>query len=149
MKKLQTILAAAALLFATSAFAAKGPEKVSAVVKKAFEKQFTPSSSVTWEKTEDFYFASFKLNDRDVSVAYNAKGELVGASRVVNAEELPMAVSLAISEKYAGYTAGKTATEVTYDDQSSYFITIENAKQVLSLKCLSSGDITVLSKTKK
>ncbi len=149
MKKVSTILAAAALLFATSAFAAKGPEKVSAVVKKAFEKQFTPSSSVTWEKAEEFYFASFKLNDRDVSVAYNIKGELVGASRVISADELPMAVSMAIAEKYAGYTAGKTATEVTYDGQSSYYITLENAKQTLSVKCFSDGDINVINKTKK
>lgn len=149
MKKLQTILAAAALLFATSTFAAKGPEKVSAVVKKAFEQQFATARNVNWEKTDDFYFASFRLNDKDVSVAYNESGELVGASRIVHTDGLPLSVSLAIAERYKGYTVAKTANEITYEGYSSYHITVENSKQVLTLKCLGNGDITVLNRTKK
>lgn len=149
MKKLQTILAAAALLFATSAFAAKGPEKISSVVKKAFEQQFTTASNVSWEKTDEFYFASFKLNDRSVSVAYNEIGELLGTSRIVNAEEMPMAVTLAVNGKYAGYNVSKSAEEVTFEGQCSYYITVFNSKQLLLLKCLNSGDISVVSKTKK
>lgn len=149
MKKFQTILAAAALLFATSAIAANGPEKVSRAVKTAFEKQFTTVSNVSWQKSSDHYFASFKLNDRDVSVAYNEEGELVGTSRVIDADELPLAISLAVAEKYKNCTVSKTATEVTYDGSVSYCITVENNKQVLSLKCQANGDIDVMSKTKK
>lgn len=149
MKKLQTILAAAILLVATSAFAAKGPEKVNAAVKQAFEKQFITASNVSWEKAEGFYFATFRLNDKDVSVAYNENGEMVGASRTVSTEELPMSVSMTLAEKYKGYSISKTANEVVYDGTSSYYITAENEKQTLKLKCLSSGDISVVSKTKK
>jgi hypothetical protein len=149
MKKLQTILAALTLLVATSAFAANGPEKVSAVVKKAFEQQFNNASNVSWEKSDDFYFASFKLNDKNVSVAYNEAGELVGASRVITAAELPLSVSLAIKEKYKDYSMANTASEITYEGQTSYTITVENSKQVLNLKCLSNGDISVVSKNKK
>ncbi len=149
MKKLQTILAAVTLLVATSAFANRGPEKVSTVVKKAFEQQFNTVSNVNWEKNDEFYFANFRLNDKEVSVAYNEDGEVVGSSRILKNEELPMSVTMAIANKYNGYTLAKTATEINYDGHTSYYITVGNEKQTLKLKCSGSGDIDVDSKTKK
>ncbi|MGC4100582.1 hypothetical protein [Ferruginibacter sp.] len=148
MKQLKTIVAAATLLFATSAFA-KGPEKVSSTVKAEFAKSFTEASNVKWEKNADFYFASFVINETDASAAYNEKGELVGFSRVIANDQLPLNVSLAIAGKYQGYTVAKTATELTYEDQTSYYISVENDKQLLKLQCSANGDITVKEKLKK
>lgn len=149
MKKLQTILAAAALLFATSAFAAKGPEKVNRAVKKAFEQQFSAAENVSWDKADNFYFANFRLNDRDISVAYDENGELVGTSRSVTVDELPLSISMAIAEKYEGYKVGKNASEISFEGESSYYIVVENSKQTIKLKCYSNGDMSVVSKTKK
>ena len=100
MKKLRTVFAAAALLLATSAFATKGPEKVSPLVKAAFEKSFTGALNVNWEKKQDFYFAHFELNSKEVSVAYNENGELLGTSRIIEATQLPLSIGLAISDNY-------------------------------------------------
>lgn len=149
MKKLRTVFAAAALLLATSAFATSGPEKVSPTVKAAFEKSFNGVVNVNWQKSEGFYFANFELNSKEVSVAYNEQGELLGISRVIETTQLPLNVSLAISSKYQNYTVAKTTTELTYDGQTSYYVLAENSKQILKLKCTSSGDIVVDSKTKK
>ena len=149
MKKLRTIFAAAALLLATSVFATAGPEKVSAKVKAAFEKSFTGAVNVNWEKSDDFYFAHFELNSKETSAAYNENGELVGTSRVVTTAQLPLNVLLAIAAKYDGYAVAKTATELTYEGQTNYYVLVENTKQVLRLKCIINGDIAVDSKTKK
>jgi Flp pilus assembly protein TadD len=149
MKKLQTILAALTLLVATSAFAANGPEKVNAAVKKSFTQQFSTASNVNWEKTDDFYFAYFTMNNKEVSAAYNEQGELIGTSKIIAAAELPMAIGVAISQKYNGYTVGKTATEIHFDGQTAYYITVQNEKQTLKLKCLANGDISTESKIKK
>ena len=149
MKKLKTIFAAAALLVATSAFAASGPEKVSPTVKAAFEKNFGGVEHVNWQVSEDFYFATFILNSKETSVAYNDRGELVGTCRAIPATQLPLNVSLALSNKYGAYTVSKTATELTYDGETSYFVTAENGKQILKLKCYSDGGIVVDNKTKK
>ncbi len=149
MKKLQTILAAAALLFATSAFAAKGPTKVSSVVKKAFEQQFSTASNVNWEKEDNFYFATFRQNDRDISVAYDDNGELVGTSRSVTVDELPLSITMAIAEKYEGYKVGKNVSEISFEGENSYYLLVENNKQTIKLKCYSNGDMSVVSKTKK
>ena len=149
MKKLQTIFAAVALLLATSTFANKGPEKVSPIVKNAFEQQFAGIKQVAWEKTEGIYFAYFKMDEKDVAVAYTEEGYMLGTSRVIAAAQLPLSVSLAISNKYLNYAVAKTATEITYDGQTSYYINIENEKQTLKLKCQSNGDLSVSSKIKK
>jgi hypothetical protein len=150
MKRLQTIIVATALLFATSAFAtAGGPEKVAPLVKAAFEKNFNGAVNVNWEKTEGYYFAFFQLNEKQVTVAYNENGELLGTSQVITTSQLPLNVSLSLAGKYQDYNLAKTATELTYQGQTSYYIVAENSKQILKLKCTSGGDISVENKTKK
>lgn len=151
MKKFKTVFAAAALLFATSAFATSGtgPEKVTPKVKAVFEKNFTHASDVNWEKKADFYFASFKVNATQTSAAYNENGELVGMSREIKTAELPLNVSVAISNRYEGYTLDKIATELTYDGVTSYYVTVENNKQILRVRCSGEGDFEVTHKTKK
>jgi hypothetical protein len=107
MKKLKTMFAAIAVLLATSAFASPGPEKISERVKAEFEKNFTGALNVNWEKKDDFYFASFKLNEKEISAAYNESGELLGVSRVIETSQLPLNVTLAIASRYKDYTVAK------------------------------------------
>ena len=149
MKKLQTVFAAALLLFATSAFATNGPEKVSPKVKAEFEKNFTGALNVSWEKSDDFYFAYFKFNEKEVSAAYNETGELLGISRGIATAQLPLNISMAIANRYEGYIVAKTATEITYEGQTSYYVTVENNKQAVKLKCAATGEISVDRKSKK
>lgn len=148
MKKLTTIATAALLLFSVSAFASNGDE-VTAKVKFAFEKDFTKAKNVNWKKTGDFYFASFIMNDFIVDAAYNEEGELIGISRKIAIEQLPLSISLALSQKYSGYTISEDATELTFNGETKYFVTVVNAKQALRLQCMSNGDVSVDKKIKK
>lgn len=136
------------MLFAGSAFAME-PENVSPKVKAAFESDFSKASKISWEKTSDFYFASFTLNDVRIDAAYNEDGELLGTARVISAEQMPLSVSLAIAEKYAGYRVEKTAIELTYEGQTRYYISVENEHQIVKLKCFSNADVEVERKIKK
>lgn len=149
MKKFRTIVAAAIMLFATSAFATPGPDKVLAIVKAEFEKDFSGAKKVTWEQKDDFYFASFILNSKEVSAAYNEKGELLGVSRDILTSQLPLNILMAISEKFAGYEVANNATEIVYGGQTSYYLCIEGDKKILKLKCNSDGELMVESKVKK
>jgi hypothetical protein len=149
MKKLRTLLAAAAILVATSAFATPGSEKVSERVKSEFEKSFAGALNVKWDKKDDFYFASFDLNSKEISVAYNESGELLGVSRILEISQLPLGVSMAIADKYAGYRVAKNAEEVSHEGQTNYYVTVENDKKILKLKCTGNGEITVDKKVKK
>lgn len=149
MKKLKTMFAAVAILLATSAFASPGPEKISERVKAEFEKNFTGALNVNWEKKDDFYFASFKLNEKEVSAAYNESGELLGVSRVIETSQLPLNVSLAIANSYKDYAVANNVSEIVFDGQTNYYVNVETSQKVLKLKCNSYGEITVERKTKK
>jgi hypothetical protein len=136
------------LLLSTSAFATESNE-VNARVKTAFQKDFSKATAVNWEAKENFFFAEFKVNNVEFSAAYNEDGQLVATSRPVKMEQLPMAVTLSLNEKYAGYTFANNITEVTFERQTNYYLSVANDKQILRLKVSVNGDINVESKTKR
>jgi hypothetical protein len=147
MKKVTTILTAMILLFSVTAFASEG-EKVTAKVKLAFEKDFVKAQDVNWKKTGEFYFASFIMNDVVVDAAYNEEGELVGTSRKIATAQLPLILSLALSQKYSQYTLPTEATELNYDGETHYFVTVKNSKKTLRLNCKPNGEVTIDKKIK-
>ena len=89
------------------------------------------------------------MNDFIVDAAYNEEGELVGTSRKITIEQLPLSISLTLSQKYSEYTLSDDATELTCNGETKYFVTVTNAKQTLRLHCMSNGDISVDKKIKK
>ncbi len=148
MKKIKTVLTAIVMLLSVSSFA-NGPEKVTQVVKAAFANDFSKAGKVSWEKTSDFYFASFTLNDVKVDAAYTEAGELIGTSRRISMEQVPLSVSMAVAEKYAGYKVDKSVLELNFEGVTRYYVNVENADQSLKLKCYSNGELEVDRKTKK
>ncbi len=148
MKKIKTVLTAIVMLLSISSFATE-PQKVTPVVKAAFESDFTKASVVNREKTDEFYFASFLLNNVSVQAAYTETGQLIGTSRKIPTDQMPLSISLALAEKYKGYQVDDAVTELTFASVTRYYVTVSNAKQVVRLKCFTNGDIQVESKIKK
>ncbi len=148
MKKFKIVLTAIVLLLAGTSIAGE-PEKVTPLVKAAFENDFSKASQVSWERSNDFYFASFTLNNVNVDAAYTEKGELVGTSRRIPAEQMPLSISLAIAEKYEGYRVEKPVVELTFEGVTRYYVTVSNQSQALKLKCYSNGELEVERKIKK
>ena len=148
MKKLVTIGAVAVMMFSAFAFATDS-DKINARVKAAFLSDFSTASAVSWEKTSDFYFATFTINHIEVNAAYNDAGELLGTSRPLESNQLPMNISLALAKKYEGYTISKKALELTFEGDTRYYVTVSNDRQALKLKCSVSGNIDVERKIKK
>ena len=148
MKKFKTVLTAIVMLLSATAFAT-GPEKVSVVVKAAFEGDFAKASQVSWQKSNDFYFATFKLNNVHVDAAYNVQGELIGTSRMIDKDQLPLAVSLSLAELYEGYKVEESVIELNFEGITRYYVKVSNARKEIKLKCYSNGDLEIESKTKK
>ena len=69
MKKFKIVLTAIVMLLTVTSFAGE-PEKVTSLVKAAFENDFSKASHVSWQRSNDFYFASFTLNNVNVDAAY-------------------------------------------------------------------------------
>ncbi len=149
MKKLTTFATALVMLFSATAFAANHNDPTgNESVKAAFKKSFAAASDISWVKKDDVYFASFVLNNRNAEAAFNENGELIALSNKIETSELPLAVTVAVNNKYSGYTIASKATEIMYEGQTSYYVNVSNSKQFLKLKCTVNGDIVVESKQK-
>ena len=135
------------LLFSVTTFASGG-DNVTAKVKLAFEKDFIKAKDVNWKKTGEFYFASFSMNDALVDAAYNEDGELVGTSRKISTTQLPLFLSLILSQKYGQYIIPAEATEISYDGETHYYVTVMSSKQTLRLNCKPNGEVTIDKKIK-
>ena len=155
MKKMKTVLTAIVMLLSISSFATEtkkvstDPEKVTPVVKAAFESDFSKATVVKWEKTDEFYFASFLLNNVKVDAAYSEKGELIGTSRRISADQMPLSISVALADNYGGYEVDNSVVELTHESVTRYYVTVSNKTQTVKLKCYSNGELEVESKTKK
>ncbi len=64
-----------------------------------------------------------------MSAAFNEEGEFLGATRIITLSQLPLSTSLALQDRYAGYTINDSVTEMTTDGQTNYYIAAENSKR--------------------
>ena len=155
MKKIKNVLTAIVMLLSISSFAtvdknvSPDPEKATPVVKAAFESDFSKATLVKWDKTDDFYFASFLLNNVKVDAAYTENGELVGTSRRITADQMPLSISVALADNYSGYEVDNSVVELTHQSVTRYYVMVSNKTQTVKLKCYSNGELEVESKTKK
>ena len=150
MRKLAITLSAVFLLVSANSFATTNNEtKVSAKAKTSFEKDFNGAENATWVKKDDVYFVTFDVDSKHNEAAYNEQGDLIAVSKTILLNEMPVAVRAAINNQYAGYDIAKNATEVVYNNETSYYINVANDTQLLKLKCTVNGDITVDRETKR
>ena len=147
MKKLATVLTAVIMLFTTTAFASE-ESKITAKVTGTFEKDFQKVKNVNWEKVKDYYFASFTFNYHDLNAVYNEEGESIGTSRKIATAQLPLNISLTLSQKYNDYLMQEYATELSYNGETHYLVTVSKAKKVLQLNFRPNGEVTVDKKLK-
>ena len=146
MKKLTTIIAGLFLLCAASAFTPI--DNVSSTVKAVFEQDFSTVSAVKWTNYENIYVASFKEKGADVSAVYTLEGQLICIGRSVALSQLPLKVTRALENKYAGYKINPEVVEIS-TDVTSYVIYAENNKFKLKISADTSGNLTIEDKTKK
>ena len=148
MKKLTIIFAAFSLLVLASAFSLP-PDSISAKITSAFEKNFSIASDVNWKKVNNYYLATFRINNQEATAAYNEEGQLISASRSLTLTQLPLNINLALQNQFPEYTFEKSVSEITMDGQSNYYIKGENEKRIIIIKANGSGYLNVENKTKK
>ncbi len=146
MKK-SLILATAAILIAASSFASPvtGPDNKKAA--EVFNKVFANAKSVQWEENSKFLSATFQLNGAYLSAHFSPTAELIGVSRNITSNQLPLHLFGQLKKNYSGYWITELFEYAT-KDEDSYYITLENADQILILKGSNYG-LTTYKKTSK
>ena len=131
----------------TSAFAIKREDVNSAVI-SSFNKDFASAKNVNWEVQKDFIKATFNMNDLVMYAYYRADGELLAVTRNLLSNQLPIYLRGELTKDYQNYWISDLF-ELASQDQSSYFIQVENADETLVLKSDGNNGWSVYKRDRK
>lgn len=74
-------------------------DKVPSAVRESFTKQYPNAKSAKWDKEAAGYEASFKMDGKDMSIVFDAKGMEKEVETDIKFSELPMPVQTALKGK--------------------------------------------------
>lgn len=132
MKKQILVLAAAFLMSVSSAFATK-KDPVPEAVAQAFQKEFKHTGVVQWKATPNFYKASFSANGQLLDAFFDVSGKMIGLSRFITPEQLPMSLMKDVTERSVTSTITELF-ELLSDKGTEYFITYAHGKESTTYK---------------
>ena len=145
MKKL-FITALLAIAVAAGVFAA--PAKVSSSILANFNAVFKNADNVSWLVTKDYTKVAFTSGNTKMEVFYNYKGDVIGTSKSICLDELPVNAKRPFAKLFAGYNV-KEAIRFEGFDETSYYISGENEKESVILKVNDHKQVSVFKRTKK
>jgi hypothetical protein len=154
----RTILSLAAVLmiglgaFANNGIADNGANSnakdVNQQAVKAFNNDFASAKNAVWEQSKDLTKVTFTFGEQVMFAFYNNSGELQAVTRNILSNQLPLSLLTELKKEYNGFWISNLF-EMASDDQTSYYVTLENADKTLVLKSVGVNNWSVYSKTKK
>jgi hypothetical protein len=145
MKKL-FIAALFAVSFMTSAFA-EGT-KVSYTVLSNFKSQFKNVSDAEWTTGDGFIKATFVHNDVRTEAFYSPTGDMIGTSKGVTLDQLPVQAKRNFSKRYDGYNVTE-AIRFEGTDEAAYYVSAQNEKESVIVKVADNNEVSLVKRSKK
>ena len=139
---------ATVLMMGIGAFAANTTDEVNQLAVNSFHKEFSNAQNVVWEQKQDFIKATFTLNDQVLFAYYNNNGDLQAVVRNIVSSQLPINLLTDLKKEYNGCWISELF-EIASDNQTTYYVTLENADKKIVLKSNSTENWSVYAKTKK
>ena len=137
------------LMMGLSAFAAKNDEAdVNQLAVKSFHKEFVNARNIKWEQKVGYVKVEFTLNDQVLYAYYNNDGQLTAVVRNIVSDQLPISLLTMLKRDYTGFWISDLF-EVAADDQTNYYVTLENADKKIVLRSNGIDSWDVYSKTRK
>ena len=146
MKKIITILAMT--LIVSSSFASIEPETVSNQALNTFTSEFAGATEATWTINKDFYQVTFTLDGQQMVAYYNKSGEFIATSQNISSVELPNSLKKSLKKVMSNRWV-TDLFEITNNDQTSWYVTIESADEKVVLKSDNGGKWRVFQTIEK
>jgi len=137
-----------ALSITASSFAANDNDNISQSVLNTFQQNFKQAQNISWSKTDKYFTASFKLNDQFLFAFYSETGEYIGVGRNIPSGQLSLNLQTALKKDYSSSWITEVI-EFSAKDQTVYYVTVENADQIVTLNSSDGNSWSVLKKLKK
>jgi hypothetical protein len=147
MKKSILTIGAMLTIALSSAFA-NNNEGVSQKAKTSFSDNFTTVSNVQWQQDKNFAKATFIMNSQVMNAYYNDNGELMAITRNILSSQLPINLMASIKKDYSNHWISDLF-EIAADNETSYYVTLENADETIILKSNDFNTWSVYKKTKR
>jgi hypothetical protein len=144
MKKIILTIAIAISSF----FAFASETKVSSAVLNAFNIEFAGAKEITWTSGTGFYKASFVYNNQHVAAFYSFDGQVLGVARNISSLDLPMNLQTSLKKEYGGRWI-TDLFELSNEEGTHYYITLEQADSKIILKSENGGQWSVYKKSEK
>jgi hypothetical protein len=148
MKRRILTIALLLSLSITSTFANNKEEVVNYRAQNSFKQEFAQARNVKWETSRDFVKATFSMNDQVMIAYYSNGGNLLGVTRNITTNQLPLNLLTDIKKNHKDSWISDLF-EVTTKDETSYYITLQDADQTIVLKSIESTGWTSFKKEKK
>jgi hypothetical protein len=142
------VLSIAAVLMLTISSFADSKDDVNKMAMKAFHKDFASARSISWEQNPHFVKVTFTMNSQVLCAFYNNNGDLQAVVRNLVSDQLSINLLADLKNTYTGFWISDLFEMVT-DDQTSYYVTLENADKKIVLTSVGTNGWSVYSKTKK
>lgn len=123
-------------------------EKVTPVVLHTFETSFRSAQNVQWSKANSLYMATFTLEKQRVMAFFSPEGTLVATGRYLSVTQLPITLQNSLKQDYQDQTI-VDLFEVSNEDGTNYYVNLESADKLLTLKSSIGSSWTVFKKSKK
>jgi len=136
MKKKFLVLTTA-LVMAFSATFANDNSSVPASIVTELHQKFADANDVQWQTTANYYEATFTINGHQLKAFYSFDGELIGMSRQISVDQLPMALNADVKDKSATNKI-TDLFELLTDRGTEYYIKYQGEKGTKTYK--STGD---------
>ena len=145
MKKILFVLGLLATMGVTNAYPS---EKVSRKVLASFKSEFSSATNVEWETGSNYFRAAFSMNEQRVFAYYSVEGELISVARYISTIQLPINLFSNLKNDYSKYWVSDLF-EVSNGEGLHYYVTLETADTILTMRSSNGSSWTMHSKKKK
>jgi hypothetical protein len=147
MKKLILAMTVMLTIGLTSVYANK-KEEINKEVAASFSKDFPSAQNVMWNQQQQYEEATFTLNGQVMFAYYSEDGKLQAVSRNVLSDHLPVLLLVNLKKIYSNYWISDLM-ERTSENQTAWYIKLENAYESLILKSGEYNQWNVYKRIKK
>ena len=140
---------ATVLMMGLSAFAAKNDETgVNQLAVKSFHKDFVNAKNIKWEQKTGYVKVEFTINDQVLYAYYNNDGQMTAIVRNIVSDQLPISLLTSLKRDYTAFWI-PDLFEIAADDQTTYYVTLENADKKIVLRSNGIDSWEVYNKSRK
>lgn len=132
----------------SSVFVFANETTVNTTVASHFNKDFASAKEVKWTSCTNFYKASFVYNEQHLIAFYSFDGNMIGLARNISSLDLPFSLQASLKKDYGGRWISELF-ELSNEDGTSYYITLEQADSKIVLRSVNGSDWSVYKKSTK